>query len=80
MLGNASTLYAGKTVLFCWEHKNIPFIFNQFGLTTALQLDDVFWGKDPTSPVRHSWQCHTPCRCSMHAANSCRSVPEAVLA
>ena len=67
MLGNAD--YAHKTVLFCWEHHAIPLIFNRFGLNAALGLDEVFWGENPTTPVRCSLPVSHPCPKS--AANSC---------
>ena len=39
--------YAGKTVLFCWEHKNIPYIVARFGLTDH----GITWGLNPDSGV-----------------------------
>ena len=39
--------YLGKTVMFCWEHKNIPYIVAKFGLID----DPVTWGLDPYSEV-----------------------------
>lgn len=39
--------YRGKTVMFCWEHKNIPYIVAKFGLID----DHVTWGLDPYSEV-----------------------------
>lgn len=39
--------YKDKTVMFCWEHKNIPYIVARFGLTT----DELTWGLDPFAGV-----------------------------
>ena len=39
--------YAGKTLMFCWEHKNIPYIVARFGLTDH----GINWGLDPDSGV-----------------------------
>ncbi|KAK9820636.1 hypothetical protein WJX81_001788 [Elliptochloris bilobata] len=37
--------YDGKTLLFCWEHKNIPYIVAGLGLTDK----QLHWGLDPDS-------------------------------
>jgi hypothetical protein len=39
--------YNDKTVMFCWEHKNIPYIVAKFGLTK----DELTWGLNPFSGV-----------------------------
>ena len=39
--------YRDKTVMFCWEHKTIPYIVAKFGLTT----DELSWGLDPIAGV-----------------------------
>ena len=42
--------FKDKTVLFCWEHKNIPYIVARFGLTDH----GITWGSDPDSGVGSS--------------------------
>lgn len=39
--------YKDKTIMFCWEHTNIPYIVAKFGLTT----DPLTWGLDPFAGV-----------------------------
>ena len=39
--------FKDKTVLFCWEHKNIPYIVARFGLTDH----GINWGSNPDSGV-----------------------------
>ena len=39
--------YAGKTLMFCWEHKNIPYIVARFGLIDH----GINWGLNPDSGV-----------------------------
>ena len=40
--------YIGKTLLFCWEHKTIPYIVAKFGLVNKA----LHWGLDPYSGVQ----------------------------
>ena len=42
--------FKDKTVLFCWEHKNIPYIVARFGLTDR----GITWGSNPDSEVGSS--------------------------
>ena len=39
--------YTNKTLMFCWEHKNIPYIVARFGLTDH----GLNWGMNPDSGV-----------------------------
>lgn len=57
---NARGPYIGKTVMICWEHKNIPLIIADMGLASK----ELFWGLDPESGVRRcAWH-----RCCVHRA------------
>ena len=42
--------YADKTIMFCWEHKNIPYIVAKLGLAKK----DLTWGLNPERGVRLS--------------------------
>lgn len=39
--------YKDKTILFCWEHKNIPYIVAKLGFSE----EDLTWGLNPKSGV-----------------------------
>ena len=46
--------YNDKTILFCWEHKNIPYIVAKLGFSGK---KDLTWGLNPESGVRLRSQC-----------------------
>ncbi|EIE24417.1 hypothetical protein COCSUDRAFT_61842 [Coccomyxa subellipsoidea C-169] len=47
ILKHAEDSYVGKTILMCWEHKAIPKIVHEIGLTD----EELTWGLDPFSGV-----------------------------
>ncbi len=51
--------YEEKTIMFCWEHKNIPYIVAKFGFAKK----DLTWGLNPKRGVRLTAQCP---ECALH--------------
>ena len=45
--------YKDRTIMFCWEHKNIPYIVAKLGFAKK----DLTWGLNPKRGVRLNSQC-----------------------